>query len=1845
MRATTIHETADGLRTALIEYIEAAYHIADPALLRQRQALLESRGVIHQTPFLESTPRYPLGQRFETIPGLPAAALRALQALSQPDADGKVVLYDPPYQHQSDALHRALVARKNLLIMTGTGSGKTESFLMPIVGALAQEASEAPGSFAQPAMRSMVLYPMNALVNDQLARLRAIFGDARLVELFKGWGSGRPPRFTRYTSRTPYAGLRETEKDRQNLRQFRDFYIGALEDCQSDDEQVRGNAFRLVRELKSRGKWPAKPDLAAWYGAYNARWQNTQGEFKRAVTLPADSELVTRHEAQTAAPDLMVTNYSMLEYMLMRPVERPIFDQTSAWLEANPTQVFRVVLDEAHLYRGAAGAEVGLLLRRLRDRLRISVDRFQVICATASFDSEAYAPQFASQLTGTKVESFEIIKSTYLKRDGEGVGSVADAELLASLDMSRFFSADGAQQALAIEPFLQSRGVSDADATVEQRLYQALKSFAPLALLVNMTMKCAQPLEELGGMIFPQADKDVGDRALSNLATLATNARRLPEGPSLLPGRVHTFFRGLRGLWACMDENCSEVEPSLQGVVGKLYTQPMDLCRCGARVLEIFTCRLCGTAYARGYCTQAKNPSVIWAEPGAELRTEGEVSESLQAVDMMLSEPVVENLSAPAFYDMVTGSIGVHSSRIRTVHLSTQGYGQSNAQGEEEEDTSRRANLSPGVFHVCGGCNRRGLGGSSPVQDHETTGDQPFQVLVNRQLQLQPPSKPETPFAPLRGRKVLVFSDSRQVAARLAPNLQMFAARDSLRPLIAYGWWRLAQVPNLSLRLADLYGAVAIAAHHLGVRLRPELAPHEQFDDYEAAGQLVRDGFESDDVIREVCEQFRQGDGPPDALLADILMTVRDRSLGLEALALASIVERADKQPTILALPNVPGVTETDDDRLQLARAWFRQWQHAGFWLAWMGQHWYRVHPNRKVRVMPLSGTFPRFLSRLPTPAAKKIVKEKWLPALLDAFATHPERQHRLEGKFLSLSFGGEWVRCEDCKSVHRPVRLLPVCPDCGRGNVIPMDPDADDAFRKRKGYYRNTVTAVLRGDRDAAMSLVAAEHTAQLNSAQKEEVFSKAEINELLFQDVELPTKGRVAWQTAIDVLSSTTTMEVGIDIGQLSGVALRNMPPGRANYQQRAGRAGRRGKAIASVVAFGGSDTHDEHFFSHPAEMIAGPVIDPKLSLNNADIARRHLRAFLLQCYIQARVLAPEQVKPNLFSVLGTVDGFLKPTETLNRQDFETWLRQSSTELRARADAWLPTELDARERQELLENMVEECLTEIDHALGATAAAGTEPSAAEADGGPEVQAEVEDARPPASPASANLLDALLYKGILPRYAFPTDVSTFHVFDNARSTLFRPIFEFAPSQSTPVALSQYAPGKQVWIAGRCYVSGAIYSPMRVELREQWGARKLQLECGRCGYTCLVGLGGEIGLGARIDCVACRGELTLGPARHWFRPVGFAHPQEQPALLSPDEIPETTYATRAKLIMESGEANGWTTITDRIRYCKVHTHLLVSNNGPARRGYTFCEACGRIESTASSIGALSGPHFKPYPDPGKQTCRGGRAAREVVLGTDFITDVALFSLKVASPVRLLPADSITRLALRTLCEALSRAATELLQIEAGEVMAEFRPAVTAAGCEGLEAEIFLYDTLPGGAGFAQQAAAKGTTLFAEARRIMAECPENCDLSCYRCLRSFRNRIDHGVLDRHTGMALIDYLVSGSLQDFNADRLLASSKLLLADLERQGGKRLALSIGTEFVDDQGHRHLAPIRIVSSNGVQQLASVVNPLRQLNSPRLVRYEGAESTLIEVNELVVRKSLAEASRTIFGGVNSARQ
>ena len=1298
-----------------------------------------------------------------------------------------------------------------------------------------------------------------------------------------------------------------------------------------------------------------------------------------------------------------------------------------------------------------------------------------------------------------------------------------------------------------------------------------------------------------------------------------------------------------------MDPTCSSLDESeSDGICGTLYSQPRESCHCGARVLELYTCRNCGTAYARAYTDDIDCPSALWSEPGTTLRmAEGETG-PLAPLDLLLETPASDEAAEPADYDLETGRLNPPTlgTRMRRVYLRSDRLSDST---DEEDDGSEAPLVSSGQFAPCAVCGKKTRWGTSYVQDHQTKGDQPFQALVSRQLQIQPPSpSPAAPitFAPLQGRKVLTFSDSRQVAARLAPNLQTYSVRDSLRPLIAWGYQRLQAVPFLqpNLSLNDLYLAVLLAAHTLNVRLRPELKAGESF----GADPTVRKAFDrgqiDDGGLIRLYMQIRS-ERPPEALLEQIVTTVQDRFLGFEPLALASIAERRDITTRLHELPPIPGIAETTEAKAELARAWLRCWQSDGFWLSAMPPVWSQRPRSQGISVRARKGKFRAMQTVLDDRAARKIFDSQWSPKLLDLFTEATGNgSKRLRGNELTLAFEGRWVRCRSCKSVHRPVSTIPHCLDCGGPEIGELDPNHAPVFLARKGFYRNPVTNALADPPKPPLALVAAEHTAQLNAPQNEDVFSKAEENELLFQDIDISLGERANSSTAVDVLSCTTTMEVGIDIGALSGVALRNMPPGRANYQQRSGRAGRRGNTVATVVAFGSADSHDEHYFTKPDGMIRGDVVDPKLTLDNPDIVRRHIRAFLLQCYHQDRILTvdPDQ-NHDLFSVLGTVAEFRDSSSVLNRQDFAEWLGEHESDLRSRISLWIPREISPQDQGSLLSGLMQDCLDAIDDAIGPAPAApdlsGESVEAAEG----ELQPEEGEENPQQAANTDKLLDRLLYCGKLPRYAFPTDVATFHVFDTARSTRFRPIMRFAPQQDRPVALSQYAPGKQVWISGKCYTSKAIYSVDPNDRFDAWESKRIYMECRICGFANTYAVG-EAKRDETRDCQACGGTQTFGPGRYWLRPPGFAHPVDTEEVTSPDDMPETSYATRAKLTMNTpDEADAWTVVNERLRVLASRNHLLVSNTGPRKDGYTYCTKCGRIEATAAHSPNLQGTHLKPYPDEDhKRNCDGINPTRHLVLGTDFITDISLFSLRVTPPMSLKPGHTPTAIALRTVSEALAAAACQLLELEPGELMAEFRPALTPAGTTGLEAEIFLYDRLPGGAGFSTQLADSPDKLFRAALDILTNCEECCDASCYRCLRSFKNKIEHSLLDRHVGAQLVRYLIDGQLADFSTARLASSTALLCNDLQRQSED------GTRFEMDTPLQTgscvvTAPILATTRDGrrfIIALSAPLTPDHPANASIAHLGSTGELPVIIENELIVRGNLPAATRRIMAAL-----
>lgn len=1869
---------ADSLRT----YITSTYHISHPALVALRDELLARPGAIAQKPYLESTARYAGGRRYGELK-TPSAVSELLDWLG---SEG--VVFNPPYEHQAKALELGLGhPAKDLVVTTGTGSGKTETFLLPILGRVAQEAAEGV-SFGDRAIRALLLYPMNALVNDQLGRLRNLFGSDLVASWFTE-RTGRPMKFARYTGKTLYPGKRreDSNKHRARLESLK-FYLDLEAQAAADPQ-----ALRLIEELRARGKWPSKAPSSSgvedgvsnWYGT--GRWKDSDDNWIRTVERTADPELFLRHEVQEGVPDLLVTNYSMLEYMLLRPIERGIFRETRDFYRAHPEQRLILVLDEAHLYRGAQGTEVAMLIRRLRDRLDLSLNQFQVICTSASFSNPAAARTFAAELAGKPEKGFVVLEGVKKAAHPSGPGPANEAEVLASFDLNEFRSDSVERRIMSLVPLLQMWPATDlptlsvtgpqdtvvklkclrtdlatetrevvleegeqalpddimavlggtSDARVEVRLgdlpalsiegdacdlagnldpavplvHAALRRAPVLGRLLNLTSGArhpdddeadppgigpAQDIEALGSRLFPGVELSTARTASDALVQLASTAKERPADAPLLAARVHAFYRGLPGLWACADPTCEIAEAQISGSshkdapTGALYPQPRRACECGSRVFELYTCRSCGCAFFRGFAFDPQAPEYIWTEDVGEM---DDVEGIVHPVFLALEEPP-PGAAQFQFLDPVSGRIGSARDGAREVWLPTHQDG-----------------VAPGTFVACPHCRSRG----TDIMDHVTKGDEPFQELVSAQLLEQSP-RPEKR-TPLRGRKALIFSDGRQAASRLAGRLQQYSLRDAIRPLLLDGFASLEDRLGRSATLDQAYAALLVACVDHSITLRPAQADHFD-DDLERVRALIESGTFTPDEFYSLSGEFNTHRVNKAIMLA-VYPVLCDRHTGVDALGLATItaeLSAADQQLfDQLPSPEMPSGLDPELVRRLLLDLWVRNAvQRGALLLPTTPSDW--IDSDSGARIRRTSASFPGTVTE---GLAKKWVNEHlkgqsagapkpWARFLTQTMGSMPTANgFILRANRLRLEQNvSEWRRCGVCTTVQPANQLAEdrcSARNGGRactGRTSPLDPESDPVFRSRKGHFRKPTERLRTDPEYKPHPYVAAEHSAALNDSSTASAVARAEWHELRFQDLDvLGPEGRK--EGPIDVLSSTTTMEVGIDIGSLTAVALRNVPPGRANYQQRAGRAGRRGSALSTVITYCGADSHDQEFYRDPAGMVSGPVPDPSLNLDNVEIVRRHCFALLLGLFQIARVSDSASQSANVFESLGMLRDFREGApDEFSYRGLEGWLKSEAATLSSALEGVVP-DVVAQENPAFISDLPAQLL-EVLRGIGAgpidpaDIAAGlssqSEEIAKEAgldvesmheislDWGddfdfdsPEFSDATQGSSDPRTPADEpsedrlapeKLLDRLFHSGVLPRYAFPTDVVTYHVFDPAASTTRRAVLKYSPQLGLNQALSSYAPGREVWVNGERHYSFAIYTPFnRRECWLAWRAMRVFFECGRCGYTRVEPRSDEYFVDQVLDCPACQTPGSLGVGRRWLRPAGFAHPVDLAPQLPIEDGPTPTRPTRAKLsasFTDVGPPDSSARTASGTGYAvwTAKQRLILTNAGstdPMRPGFLHCPLCGRTEPNGWAGGDLRGPHRRPNPDhhPHSQVCNGRPST--VVLGNEFTTDLALFRFVLAGGVTLPPGSVVSRIVLTTLAEAMAASAARLQDVEDGEIGAEFRVAMTPGGKSGTEVEVYLYDNSAGGAGFSRMASRAPDELLDLALRRLEAC--NCTHSCYECLRSYKNKWDHKYFDRHLASSLLRHIIAGEEPLIPSDVETRLLDMLATDLEESG----------------------------------------------------------------------------------------
>jgi len=1722
-----VHETVSGLHRELKRYIEAQYHIKDAALVAERSMLLDQASVISQKAYLESTAIYAQGPAYEQL-AIPAVAKAALTKISSLKGVG---LYPRPYVHQCEALTAFLGERRaDLVVATGTGSGKTESFLMPIIGALAIENRERPQSSAMPGFRALLLYPMNALVNDQVARIRRLIGNEEANKTIRG-PRERPVRFGSYTGRTPYPGARTPKKDATHIAPLFDEFFNKLEASPEDKAK-----------LEAIGRWPSK-DMVGFYGE-GAIGQRTitRGKSKgqlapspnwnaRLKTQPGDRELMTRDEMQRECPDILVTNYSMLEYMLMRPIERGIFEQTSDWLKADDQNELIIVLDEAHMYRGAGGAEVALLLRRLVARLDVGRNRVRFILTSASLGSGEQAVEeikaFATDLTGaSEAQQFFVVTGTPEERPPAAAASEAQTRVLGSFDQSALFS-------YVTTPEVALRAVSELSSAfgwksppskaeeLRDHLFEHLWAFGPVQTLISLASGRAASLAELTAGIFPDVATTQAQSALDSLLALCAFARRDKDARPLLPARLHLFFRGLPGLYACVDPDCSKrLAHTIPTILGSFHTKPLISCGCArqGRVFEYLTHRDCGASFIRGWVDATK--TFVWHEPDRLLTPDSK--RSLYEVEMYVEERPQPGIRVAQYWLHIStgrleGKRPLNPEGFRSVWL-------------PDKDPLAEKSIT---FDVCPACSRKTRASKddpSKIMDHVTKGEAPFATLVRGQIKYQPAARTRSDRFPNEGRKVLIFSDGRQKAARLARDMPRDMELDLFRQTMALAVKELtslgreAKPTTSSLYLAYI---ATLADKNLSMFDTDGQTLDSHVEAYKSSYETLEDAF----------EELHDPGQPPFRYKVALLKLLCGAYYSLAGTTVGYVEPSRNALKKIVA--SLAELHLTEAEVRSLSVAWIEEM---------LSEFAFDADIQEYARTKAYG--FPRlnwggqgkFYSRFRNAL---IAHDIFSEAIVKKIETSLSTALAVErsGLFLNpnslqliVDLDKTWFQCSSCSSLS-PLAFNGRCLNCGSTEVREADPKQDRYLVARKGYWRHPVVEALSPTGKVA-NLYVEEHTAQLSNRDHRNVHSTTEKHELRFQDILLDDRDK-----PIDVLSCTTTMEVGIDIGSLVAVALRNVPPQRENYQQRAGRAGRRGASVSSVVTYSQNGPHDSFYFLNPRSMVRGSPRSPELKVRNAKIARRHVHAYLIQTFFN-EFGSQGAGSAVLQKSLGATQDFFygSSTESPNFSAFERWVKDRITKppypLRDAIAKWLPPDLGIP--TESLVQWVSDISTRFVARLFELKSAA--PSATVADIEVLDSEQDDSAESNASDEHSDFLEFLFFHGLLPTYAFPTELCSFQV--EKREANARGVPEIRvlqrPQQSTGQALSEYAPGRLVVINKATYRSGGVFASTPLgelnRARKLFDGAKELIACIDCSFVYDPHSKGLI----PSFCPVCSQKLSR---QKMITPEVFG-PENAKELKEEDREQDITYATMAQFPQPTNaEEFAFKSAGERLIYTHAADRRLLTVNkgllqGGESRGFFVCSDCG-CASAFDGVKPQVGKHKRPYLYNAKQApadCTGD--FEHVFLGYDFHTDLVLLRLQISSP---LVTDLSSRRVVRTLesaaysiAEALRLAASRhpQLDLDATEFGAGHRLLPKAGTDDDVVLDIYLYDTLAGGAGYSELAEKYLGKILDTTVELLEGC--SCDTSCTECLDHFHNQHLKPLLDRKLASKLLRYAINGEV---------------------------------------------------------------------------------------------------------------
>lgn len=1646
-------ETTRHIRDAYIRYLKTIKPFQNAELRAEFASALEQENLLVKGPYVELTPPFKTGR---TLGDLIKSGDLSRNFGNLCHAGG-LELDRPLYTHQESAILKVREGR-NVVVTAGTGSGKTEAFLIPILDALLREAEA--GALC-PGVRALLLYPMNALANDQIERLRNDLRDYPQIT------------FGRYVGETL-------------------------------DEQ--GKALQAYRELHERD--------------------------------PLKNELISRGEMQASPPHILLTNYAMLEYLLLRPADSPLFDG-----ETGDHWRF-LVLDEAHAYDGAQATEIAMLLRRLEDRVtRGGRKELQAIAVSATLgeddpESRQEIAEFATNLFNLDFEPQDVVFGERLPESGlEGKWGEGTPELYATLEKVAAKWRSGAEVGLpaslpGIGPSLLSKAgqeAQDGQVNVPRFLYEVLRGDGRVHRLRALLEGQPLALNEVAKQVFPGLPEEEAEGALANLVSVAALAQERADKARLLPARYHLFARALEGAFVCL--NRDDPAHAQEGKPRLFLTRQRFCPSCGSRVFELANCTRCGTSY------------LVGEERPGEALPETEKSDSMPWVStnsyLIQNSVIYENEMAArnVRYFVLEQTDAVEADEDALIE-----------EGAEPTDENGNEKLAPlGLCPRCGAlydgyfekrcsCGTPLVRVSRVEMDHKHTlqrcvscssynkqgviyrfltgQDAPVGVLAGALYEDVPPShEDEDREKPGQGRKMLIFTDNRQQAAFFAPFLQHAQDRQLRRRLMVQSLRR--RKPDEPLRFGDWMDkllSVAEDRHVFGSNAsRDEKSSTvATWLMQEFSGLDKRLSLEGVGLL--YFRPYRPGGWQPPA---ELLAAPWNLSYGDAFQVLAILLNTLRRQGAVSYLledEDIDLLAKKHDEFVPRSRPFYVREAGSGSGnrkKASYGIYNWLPSPSRRNGRLDYLTRLLATRKHEKTPSdethlqAKRLLSDIWVRLTaagngriwLEAKSLGVEGvvyrlSHKMWEVVPTLNSIDEWFVCNCCQNLSA-FNVDGVCPTYGCGGRL--EPVAQRQSVLEDNLYR------FEYQQGEPLPLKAQEHTAQWTSRKAAEVQKQFTVGDL-------------------NVLSCSTTFELGVDVGDLNAVILHNMPPSTAHYVQRAGRAGRRTDSVAFVVTFAQRRPHDLSFYAEPERMIAGKLRPPVVALRNDKIIRRHLHSVVFAAFFRWA----KETQEKQYHHAG--DFFEAPTgdqggPALLEQFIggrPAWLQEAllrvippDTELRKRLClenwGWVPNLVQSDEA--ILNRAAEEFLDEIGEFKRIEAEASSAHQYRLADQAQQVQTTIR---------GRDLLGYLGSKNVLPKYGFPTDVvplKTDHInLPGAR--------DIELERDLKIAISEFAPGGQVIAGGKLWFSGGIrklpgrlWEPERYVICES--CNRINIHPG-VDYPTTCECGAPLNGGG-----ALRGKagVYITPEQGFVAENRTEAPGENP--------PERTYASQIYLAAyhPSEQANESLTGTSQqmeddadfnagIKVSKSYTrfgYLALINDGYGR-GFRICQTCGYAEVIVP--GGTSRGSGKGHRDP--LTGRDCMVTMEVrQLGYHFMTDVLQlrFSLHIAGES-----------AIQSLLYAILNGASQALEIPRNDIGGVV---VKEQG----EPRFLLYDTTPGGSGHVELIHNHLRPALEAAYKRVDEC-DGCarETSCYSCLRSYENQRVHDLLVRGTAADLLGQIL-------------------------------------------------------------------------------------------------------------------